>query len=646
VVAAPPPASARTAPCPRCGTPYVGNFCPKCGLPAAYLAAPYYRPPSPGRKFLSVLWTLAVVGFLLLVALNLVGLYYGATFVVPGIQGLSRGASANPGLDTGSADWTFVSTWGNAVGSAPGSGGNPGPYLATSLPPGVGVIGMWSQAVGFSGSAPFAAIFRLDLFVGTVGTMSGRVVVALDSTPGPPDFSNDSIARTVLWVNGSVPWTTSPTIDLSDRVTTPGTYFLKVAILATVTGSTTTVGFDNLHLIWATDAAVVLWLPLPIIPEGLLVTQDSNVFFSYYILLIAAITAAALYYTLRERSLIAAAFTAPLEAIGKRLRSMSGWVAVAQTWMAVTFVQVAIIYLMLATGQEPTTPIEQTSQNTWVLLFDLADASVYEELVFRLLLIGVPMALGSLAINVMRPPTASRSAKHSLRYLLGGRLRRESSRGALLAAWILLLASSALFGAAHAPGWGWWKVVPAMVAGLGFGYLFLRHGIGAAILAHFATDYLSVLPWEGVGASSADLVSLLFLSLALIGSGFFVWYILYAGEQLRDLWARFSAHPIRQAAPVAPASAPYLPPQTWGPLPPNQGPPPAYTGPPSGTWTAVPEPPPTRRDPGTIPPGYAPRYRMPPYGYPPVRFQCPACGWIEAKYESGRFTCLRCGRMA
>jgi ribosomal protein S27AE len=36
----------------------------------------------------------------------------------------------------------------------------------------------------------------------------------------------------------------------------------------------------------------------------------------------------------------------------------------------------------------------------------------------------------------------------------------------------------------------------------------------------------------------------------------------------------------------------------------------------------------------------------PPYGYPPVRFQCPYCGWVEARYESSRFTCTRCGRTA
>src|SRR5207249_6609828 len=58
---------------------------------------------------------------------------------------------------------------------------------------------------------------------------------------------------------------------------------------------------------------------------------------------------------------------------------------------------------------------------------------------------------------------------------------RDSSKETIVAAWVFLIASSVIFGLAHAPGWGLWKVIPAMVAGLGFGYLFLRHGIAAAI---------------------------------------------------------------------------------------------------------------------------------------------------------------------
>lgn len=646
-VATPPASPAFGYPCPRCGTVYQGNFCPRCGLPFAYAAAPAYRPSTAGRSFLSVVWTLAIAGFLILVLLNLVGLYYGPTMVAPGIQNIDRGASTNPGLDAGSTGWSFTSISGGSVGSVAGAGGNPGPYLEMQLSPGSNVRGMWTQTIVLSGSTPYAALFRLDVFAQTTGAsaLTGRVVVALDTTPGAPSFANETIARTILWVNASTAWTTTDAIDLSGRTGDAGTYYLKVAFVATTVGGATTIGFDNLRLTWLTDAAVILWLPLPL-PDALFVYQDPTLFLGYYGFLIAAITAAVLYHTVWERKSFVAAFTAPLPAIGKRLRSMNGWIATAQAWMAVTFFQVAVIFFLIFSGETPTTPIEVTPANTWVLLFDLANASVYEELVYRLLLIGVPMALGSLLWNATRATGQSKPPSHSLRYFLGGHLRKESSNEALLVGWILLFVSSGLFGAAHAPGWGWWKVLPALVAGLGFGYLFLRHGIGAAILAHFATDYISSLSWEGI-AGSGELIDLLFLALALIGAGFFAWYILYAWEHLRDLGRRLTGHKVRPAAvpPVAGGLPQYAPAPGWSPPVP---PPPAY-GPapaPLTSWTPTATPAPPSRDPTALPRDYAPTYRMPPYGYPPVRFQCPYCGWVEAKYEAGRFTCLRCGRTA
>ncbi len=72
--------------------------------------------------------------------------------------------------------------------------------------------------------------------------------------------------------------------------------------------------------------------------------------------------------------------------------------------------------------------------------------------------------------------------------------------------------------------------------------------------------------------------------------------------------------------------------------------------PPSGQpWSATPSvgPPAVAvRNASRIPREYTPSYVPPPYGYPPVRFQCPYCAWVEAKYDAGRFTCTRCGRTA
>ena len=343
---------------------------------------------------------------------------------------------------------------------------------------------------------------------------------------------------------------------------------------------------------------------------------------------------------------------APIEAIGTRLRSRSAWIAVGQVWMAVTFFQVAVIFVISLIGIEPTSPINITPENAWVFLFDLANAGVYEELVFRLLLIGLPMAIGSAIVRIIEvnrgaggngTGSAGRYIAGAWRYLFGGVLRRESSKEAHVAAWAFLFASSAIFGLAHAPGWGYWKVIPSMVAGLGFGYLFLRHGVGAGILAHFVNDYALSLSYEGIGGVGLEVVlTLLFLGLAIAGAGFLAWYAIDAWRHLSTLLARFRP----------PTRAPVQPPPTRfaAPSPSSYGVPPTPSpSPPAGAWSPVPpaaSPGVALREPGRIPRDYTPSYVPPPYGYPPVRFQCPFCGWVEARYDAGRFTCTRCGRTA
>lgn len=644
--------------CPRCGTWFAGNFCPRCGLTAASIGRPQRL--SPGlRRFLTGVWTLALAGFLVLILINFVGLIATPPLILAGAQNIQRGATVDPGISPSTAAWTYQAAQGGANGSVASAGGNPDAYLQVTMPAG-SAAGVWYQRFEVSGSVPYVAIIDLDINVQAPSNagFSGELIVGADATPGPPT----SGYAYAVWYNASTTgWAHVPEVDLSDLVTEPGTYYVKVAFYAAGGAGTTVVGFDNAQLLWATNAAAYLYLPLPL-PVVLVATQDPGIYVGYFFAIFTAIILSAAYYTVRERKLFRSTVLAPAEAIGQRLRSMSAWVATAQAWMAAFFVQVAIIYAYLfIVGQEPPSPIANpTPASAWSLLFELANSSVYEELVFRAFLIGVPMVIGSLILRGTRPiapGTPRPPVSHSLKYLLGGQLRRTSSREALLAAWILLVASSTLFGLAHAPGWGWWKVIPALVAGLAFAYLFLRHGIAAAVLAHFASDYSSAVIWIGIGGTATFfLVDILLLGLAALGSGFLVWYILDTWAHLRELRARFVRPPVLMpAATGAGWNGGGVPPYA----PPVQAPPPsapAYPPP-----TAPPPPPPGQAYPqsaypppdaasaygagrNAIPGEYRPSYRPPPYGYPPVRFQCPRCGWVEAKYDDGHFTCLRCGQ--
>lgn len=618
-----------------------------------YAAPPILRPPWSGlRAFLSVLWTLTLVGFFLFIALNFIGLVLSPAYVAPGIEGIAPGQNANQDLTAGSANWTFGPLgFAGTTGTYNASGGNPDGALQMTLPAGTDVGGEWVEAVQLVGSAPWIAEVHLDYFLQTSSAVTGRIVVSVESTPSGLDLAN---AANQTWVNASTSWTSTKRIDVSASINESGTYYLKVGYLAASNAGTTEVRFDNIHMGWTTDAAFYLYLPLPL-PELLYLlyrSQDPAQFLAYFVFIVAAILAAAVWYTWRDRRLTARALTAPLGAIGTRLRSMSGWVAVAQVWCATMFFQYALILILAAAGAPPSSPFSQTSTNAWVLLFDYSAASVFEEIAFRAFLIGLPMAAGALILRAVQarrnPPAGPGGGARShvlggLRYLWGGQLRKESPREAQLAAWILVLASSVFFGLAHAPGWGWWKVLPAFVVGIGMGYLFVRHGLGAAILLHFATDGSLALSLEGVGGLGVLIVSdLLFLGLAVAGAGFFAWYILYGWEEFRDLRARFGSRIVRQPAGASPV--PGMPPAPSAgvsyPLPPTN------YAPSVPVWTQQQPVTPIPRNPNLFPQGYAPTYRPAPYGYPPVRFQCPFCGWVEAKYENRRFTCLRCGRTA
>lgn len=109
-------------------------------------------------------------------------------------------------------------------------------------------------------------------------------------------------------------------------------------------------------------------------------------------------------------------------------------------------------------------------------LLAYADAAVWEEVISRMAIIGVPLTM--LALCQFR--------KDSLRYLLGG---FGMSRLGL----VLLVVSALAFGFAHAPGWGSWKILPTFITGLALGYLYMRFGIHVSIVFHFAVDYMAVL---------------------------------------------------------------------------------------------------------------------------------------------------------
>ena len=127
----------------------------------------------------------------------------------------------------------------------------------------------------------------------------------------------------------------------------------------------------------------------------------------------------------------------------------------------------------------PTVPNFSDNVPFWEVAFGYAQASVWEEIVSRLLLIGVSLLWIDLIFrrNKLQTP---------YRYFIGGKLNFGPVECGLI------VFSALMFGFAHLEIWDFWKVPPAFIVGLAFGYLFVRFGIYAAIMLHFSLNFLSI----------------------------------------------------------------------------------------------------------------------------------------------------------
>lgn len=287
----------------------------------------------------------------------------------------------------------------------------------------------------------------------------------------------------------------------------------------------------------------------------------------------------------------------PLARVVEKARSGSALVAVGQIFLAILFFDLLYFVLILpALGIQPTTPPGFEELPDWYLMYSLLEAAFVEEVATRVALIGLPLALGSVAIRLFQASRGTRRTPGyvlaALKHLGGGQVHMGSSALTRAAAAVLLLLSAAFFGYLHVLTWGVaWKFVDTFIGGLALGFLFLRRGIAASILLHFAINAFTILITAAGGEESLLsllLAGLFYLALAALGAGFFLFYVWEAGRLLV------------RAPPRAERAAPAAPRASLGPAqPPSEG---AF----------------------------------------PVT--CPHCGSREAVYEEGALRCAACGR--
>jgi membrane protease YdiL (CAAX protease family) len=205
-------------------------------------------------------------------------------------------------------------------------------------------------------------------------------------------------------------------------------------------------------------------------------------------------------------------------------KSDNSFVMIAQFFFALWFFNILIVLILLLIGTPAESPVGGEEVATWEIFFALANASVAEEIFTRIIYIGIPLLIIDYGIRGRY--------KRFHKYFIGGGFETDKVTISLI------VISSLIFGFAHYPGWGLWKVLPTTVAGLALGYLFVKKGIHAAIILHFLTNYMGIiliLFEDNIGV--LVLIGLLFLLMMFAWSmSGFLYFILY----LEDILSKIS----------------------------------------------------------------------------------------------------------
>jgi len=192
------------------------------------------------------------------------------------------------------------------------------------------------------------------------------------------------------------------------------------------------------------------------------------------------------------------------------------WVCILMTGMLT--IQITYIVIIFFFGITiDTSWMDKYTQTE--LMYMLADAAVWEEIITRVLYIGVPVMIISLVIK---------KDKSSWRYLFGG---FKMTKIAI----VFIIFSAIMFGLAHNQGWGSGKIFIAALMGLAEGYLFVRFGLYASILLHFANDYLSSFIWLGMGTAISGSITLLIVFAGIPAAIYFIYKFLHSAKGLKDL---------------------------------------------------------------------------------------------------------------
>lgn len=161
-------------------------------------------------------------------------------------------------------------------------------------------------------------------------------------------------------------------------------------------------------------------------------------------------------------------------------------------------IEIIMNLVFTAIGMGITTPGGLIDMNLEESLKAFTFAAVWEEVMFRMVMFGLPITIIALASR----------EKGALKNLFGG-------FGASKMSILFLIFSTILFAVAHVDSWGVMKIFTVFIGGLVMGYTYMRFGIHVSIVCHMINDFAMV--WSlGLGEIVAGLLLLGIFGLGLL----------------------------------------------------------------------------------------------------------------------------------
>ncbi len=191
---------------------------------------------------------------------------------------------------------------------------------------------------------------------------------------------------------------------------------------------------------------------------------------------------------------------------------------VSTLFAALMTFQMSVVLIVILMGYELES-LDIGSYPAWAQLFSLVEASVWEEVLCRFLMLGVPVSMIAYL---------TRKEGRNWKLALGG-------FGIDRTVLVFILFSSFMFAAGHLTNWGLWKFLPTFAFGLGCGYLFSRYGLHASIMLHFTVNLMSAGTW--LSGSEINSISMIVFPVMILGLYFLISYMLRASRFLRDMFA-------------------------------------------------------------------------------------------------------------